>query len=49
FCLGAQGPKGLRSFLKSLELEISNIMAQIGIVSIAEIDKNCINFHGGNG
>jgi len=42
FCLSAQGPKGLQSFLKSLEVEISNIMAQIGTTSIAEINKNCI-------
>ena len=42
YSLAAGGEGGLNSFLGSISDELSVVMAQLGLTSITEIDKNCL-------
>lgn len=42
YSLGAGGESGLNSFMGSISDELSVVMAQLGLTSIGDIDKNCL-------
>ena len=42
FALGAGGQNGLNSYVSALSQEVSTVMAQLGLNSIREINRDCI-------
>lgn len=42
YSLAAGGESGLNSFVESISDELSTVMAQLGLTSISQIDKNCL-------